>query len=484
MTLRQLPKVFCVTIIALFCVMISSRVKAEVYGYILTINVQADSASVSSGQEISKELAQSGSVKVLLKVIDPADPQKTLNVEQWDVSIEGIGASQWKFGQIQTSGNNYAANLLLLEQQIQTGAIVHAIAYVGGHQTNAVSFRVNVFKTGLGVISPTPVVAQTVESPIALNKISEISEVKVIPPLAMAVTSIVSMGVSASMSTFATALVVNGATPFIPSVVHLIFMVPFGFIKRRYPKWGKVLVSPSHEPLRMVPLELVMVEKDGYEQVVAKTYSDESGEYGFKVKPGNYKIRPGIPGAQIISSDGDFYKQSDLINVKDFGTVPSVNPLLLGSIKKTDISRAIYFSFYQSFQTTFFTIGIISIFIGTLLSLYVLFLQASTVNLLILALYLVLWGVVIVRWNSSRFSGKVVDKHTRLPIAFAVVRIMNDRGTEFVKGAVTNEKGEFTTRLRKGKYMVLSGKEGYRILRPKIFSTRMHSIGLIEMLPE
>ncbi len=480
MTLRYFPKIFCYIAILFFSFGLFSLAKAEVYGYILTINVQAENTALQNGQSISKELAASGKIKIFLKVIDPSDPQKTFAVDKWDVVLNGIGASQWELQSIATNLNNYSADLILKQQQIQTGASIHAIAYVGTHQTNEVSFMLNVTKAPFVSVTPTPVISP-VSSPILPTLTGENQKTKIIPPVSMLVAAVVSIAISSSMSVAATSLVVNGAASFIPSI--FIFLWP-GLASRKRPKWGKVLAGANREALKFIPIDLIRVEQGESEQVVARCYTDEYGDYGFSVKAGQYKIRPAILEAKIDTPSGDFYKEGDIIEVSQDFESPTVNPLLLRSLKKADLARAIYFSFFKSLQVTFLILAMVFTTVGTLLSLYVLFIQPSLLILLLLVFYLILWAIMISSWVHRKYTGRVIDKHTRLPIAFAVVRIMNESGTHFVRGAITNEKGDFSAVLKKGRYMILSGKEGYRIIRPKIFSTRMHSIGLIEMLPQ
>lgn len=482
MTLRFLPKVFCYIAIALFWIWLCPQAKAEVYGYILTVNVQANGEALQSGQSVSKDLAKSGEIKVFFKVIDPSDPQRTFQVDKWDIAANGISASTWNLENIKINLNNYSADLVLTQEQIQTGVVLSGVAYVSTHKTNDVSFKLNVTKTAIASVTPTATISPQEQSPTP-PPVGKDVDPRVIPPLAMAVSAAVSIGLSSSMAILATSLVINGATPFIPSMLRLLLLIPLGLTKRNRPKWGKVISASNHEPIKFIPIELIRVE-EGIEQVVAKNFSDEDGDYGFNAKVGQYKIRPAILEAKIESLNGDFYKEDDLIEIKKDGESPIVNPLLLSSLKNTDLSRAIYFSLFKSFQTTFLILAIIITLIGTLISLYVIFIQPTILNGVILLLYAILWFIMIPGWLNKKFSGRVIDQHTRLPIPFAVVRIMNENGTSFIRGAITNEKGEFTSVLKKGRYMILSGKEGYRILRPKIFTTNMHSIGLIEMLPE
>lgn len=100
---------------------------------------------------------------------------------------------------------------------------------------------------------------------------------------------------------------------------------------------------------------------------------------------------------------------------------------------------------------------------GFLLSIYSLNVNRGIVNYSLIALYLIIFAMMVYRFLShARTHGSVINSATGAGVDLAVVRAISETSGKLEKTAVTNSKGKYTMALPKGFYKIIAAKSGLK----------------------
>jgi RNase P/RNase MRP subunit p29 len=243
---------------------------------------------------------------------------------------------------------------------------------------------------------------------------------------------------------------------------------------KRRRNWGRVIEDGTGVPIPNTKINLVKVYRESpvvmYEsqKVVASTYTDKNGKYGFIAEPGKYKLEIIKDNYEVVDTNSflDFYHTNTLFEVKDYKqglvikdiAVSTGSENLLKMFKVTHLMQIIgKILAYASFGFLIFgTISIIPIIVGHL----------SLLNIGIMILYVFLW--ILNGKNLMKKSpwGVVVDKTKDTNLPLVLVRVIDKKTGQLVKTAVSNEKGRFSTFIDKGDYEIKALKAGYILDNP------------------
>lgn len=234
-----------------------------------------------------------------------------------------------------------------------------------------------------------------------------------------------------------------------------------GFViwrKRKY--WGIVYDSSNFSPLAFTTIRAYRLLTSG-ETFVTQTVSDLNGLYGLNISDaGNYRIEYLIQGFRTISKTVTLTRNQDVI-------------LDVPMIRDSQRPQGLNLIRYIWKQNAVLIMQIIRIIVlallgyGALLTLRVVGLSPTIINILVLVLYalaFVVQLIVIVSPYLNRASGAVVDTATKKPIAGAIVRFLDPAGRmlDMENMAITNSSGQIKVRIKPEIYKYNAYASGYK----------------------
>lgn len=234
----------------------------------------------------------------------------------------------------------------------------------------------------------------------------------------------------------------------------------FGLRKKIAP-WGIVYDSFTKRPV--VFAEVILKDQNGIQ--IAKTITDLNGYYKFYTQPGFYQIFvkkvnyifPSQKNAEKQQDEvysnlyfGDKIYLPDLKNIKHVNIPLDKNNFNWQNFYKKNkafikfqIKIAI---FLKDVYSVFFAVGI---FVG----LFAFLANPSAYNSFVLCLYLVLFLLGVLNIKQKSF-GYIIDKETKDPLPFSIIRIMHYKYDIELVTKVTDKFGRYHIILPKGKYLI------------------------------
>jgi hypothetical protein len=173
--MRRLTQIFLVLLLAAFVFLPQSKARADVYGYVLKINISdTDNTStdkeIANGGSVTKEDVLNGQLKATVTVYDPSDTSLKPGVSDWAVSVKSFdpagneitsSGGVWSLENISKNANTYSAQLKLTDSDVLSGfySIISAQATVAVNanptlykQTNLSTFKTTI----LDIQTPVP----------------------------------------------------------------------------------------------------------------------------------------------------------------------------------------------------------------------------------------------------------------------------------------------------------------------------------------
>jgi hypothetical protein len=234
------------------------------------------------------------------------------------------------------------------------------------------------------------------------------------------------------------------------------FLGLFGIVRKNKKPWGRVYDATTGEAISLATVQIFDID---YDRLLDTQTTDESGRYGFMVKPGNYILKVekkdykypseiykgGYRGQKIIIKDNDAHIKYDIpLDVdnqklaKRVGIVSNVLHIL--NIVKVPI-----------------------LIIGTLMSVCIAIVYPTMQNWILVSAYMIIWTIEIVfSIINSRSYGRVLKAQTKDVIASVIVRIFDDESGKLIKTSITNREGKFVILAKNGKYKLTFTKYGYK----------------------
>ncbi len=229
---------------------------------------------------------------------------------------------------------------------------------------------------------------------------------------------------------------------------------------RKKPRaWGVVYDSVTKRPLD--PAYVSLYSGSGRE--IASTITSLDGRYGFLVPPGTYSLKVEkthyhFPSKRLLGLDSDVL-YSDLyfggpIEVDERGLMVKnipLDPLAFdwNQFAKKDRQLLRFYARISAWQARliswFFTVGFFA-------SVILLFLSYEPVNIAIALLYVAV-GIVHSVMHHSQLAGAVIERATKAPSPFAIVRIFSSDGTTEIGHAVADKYGHYYCLVPPGRYL-------------------------------
>ena len=284
--------------------------------------------------------------------------------------------------------------------------------------------------------------------------IEEVAREGLVSKIALAIAA--ALSVASSLSVITTALAAQVG-------IKELFFVVFNYIlsllsAKRREKSGLIYDQYTNKPIQGA---IIRLYEQNVMKLVSSIVSDKKGRYYFTVKPGKY-VMSVIKSGYIFPSHAAKKEQSlneqvyygQTVEVRgDAGVINYKIPLDPTADAKT--TRTMFMVILHS---SFVRLSIMVI--GTLVSLFALYITPVLVNYLLTSGYLVLWSLEFLMQRRELKFSKVVDKKSKKPIDLALVRIFSKNG-KIKNTYVTDFNGKFIPYFQEdGDYMIVE-RTGY-----------------------
>ena len=262
------------------------------------------------------------------------------------------------------------------------------------------------------------------------------------------------------------------STPFSLSEMFLLptriwswFLVAFG-VKKEVRRWGTVYDSVTKQPLD--PVYISLIDKEGRE--ISTALTDLDGRYGFLVSPGWYKLYPKktnyiFPSIYLghLNRDEvylDLYF-GNYFEIKQEGEVITKNiPMDPERFDWNEAAKqdAKLLRFYSKRDLLYVRISEWFFRIGVTISVLALIFAPRPYNVAIFILYMLL---LVVKETGVKLSklGSIIDKATKTPLPFAILRVFSfELGNEVIHKIAT-EHGFFYCLVPNSSYYITIEKK-------------------------
>jgi|GEM_PF-5132069 len=239
-------------------------------------------------------------------------------------------------------------------------------------------------------------------------------------------------------------------------------MIALGFKKRKEP-WGIVYDSVTKHPID--PAYVVLLDMAGNE--VATTITDMDGRYGFAVDPGTYRIIANktnyqFPSAKLSgkSSDGlydDLYFGGEVVVAKEGEIITKNIPLDQLAFDWNEYTKThggtygMKLAFYRTSDIVLYHVSRILFMAGFAYAIYAFIFSPVLFNSLILGLYVIM-ALVQLCTPGFHKKGSVLNKETKKPRPFSVVRIISAVTNQEVAHKVADRVGNYYGLVHNGLY--------------------------------
>ena len=227
-----------------------------------------------------------------------------------------------------------------------------------------------------------------------------------------------------------------------------------GYVPRRRKRvWGRVLNSDTHMPVAGVRVELTDLKDN---KILKRLMTDKTGRYGFLVEN---------PGTYVVAIHNPLYHnyQSQAITINDPKLEIVGHDILLkpneAEVGKRVIKTAKLIQLFKIIAYLHWPLLIG----GTVLSVYLEFIEPSTLRLAIVSIYAILWIFEISQLARKHSYGTVVDKESEEEQSQAIVQLVRDKGgvNSIAATTITDKHGRFFFVVKRASYNLSATKGGF-----------------------
>ncbi|MFA6963936.1 MAG: hypothetical protein WC227_04505 [Patescibacteria group bacterium] len=323
-----------------------------------------------------------------------------------------------------------------------------------------------------------------------------LSKIGLTPEVASSVATAVTAVSIAAAAIAAAPMAASGSLFNLGEIFHSIWQPIANFVTRkRRRNWGRVIEEGTGVPIATAKINLVKLYRESREvmyesqKVVASTYTDKSGQYGFVVEPGKYKLEVVKDKFNVVDTNSflDFYHPNTLFEVRDYKQGLVIKDITMATGAKNMAKNFKFTHLLQAIQKISAYVSIGFLIFGTASIIPVVTEKFSLINLGIVALYILFWVMNVKNILKKSPWGIVISKEDHMGIPLVLVRIINKKTGQLVGTTISNEKGRFSTFISKGDYEIRASKGGYVLEKPIVYKVGGEKNVLnktIEMVPE
>jgi len=242
------------------------------------------------------------------------------------------------------------------------------------------------------------------------------------------------------------------------------------FVKGKEKKHAPGIVYDAATGLPIVNV-IIMLFRSRDKKLIHTVKSDKNGRFALETPPGEeYYVEIERTGYDLMKNTNlsnislaydqnyfatNIFRPSESEKLFDKALPVSANDLALVEVKKFKIS--------ESISKILRIINLPLIMFGLATSIVAYFKYQSTVNLIVLCLYGIIFIYYITKWLilSGRGFGKVYSIDNSKGIELATVNLISEADGKLKATVVSDAKGRFIVAIPKGFYKILVSKPGY-----------------------
>lgn len=270
----------------------------------------------------------------------------------------------------------------------------------------------------------------------------------------------VALGAVLALSALPIALRIPSGLPAVYPVKEL-WRLFFGWF-RRGKKFGIVFDSANGKGIKGASVRLISEGGGKFEpgKLIGTAITDEKGYYSFKVVPGKYRVEVTAINFRFPSTRRleDYHGETI-----DTGNQQNLNPDI--PMDSLTPEAVISVRSFKNFGLFLDAIRLPLMAIGTIIAVMFYLYYKATIDIVILAMYAILWLFEIYRWYLNHQISHVYSPDG--PVHNATVRLLDFDGN-LIATSVTQRNGEFSIFSPAGVYRLEVVKYGYKMAE-KIF---------------
>ena len=446
-----------------------------IYSY-KTVTVQCSSIAtgvgVGNGATVGYDAGQSG-FHCTFTSLDSLNANNPPNISNWDVHLASSPAAKFALANVILSGNTYAADVAPAAGPICASEDTTLSFTLAATPNSAdACYSGASFVAYLGCPDAPPPDQPPVTPPVTPPDAPPPDIIdNIFPPSDQPTVAIYTA--AGTIGAIALASLGSSATNLIFSGWWNIFNgLGAFFARRKKKKSGRVIEEGTGMPIAGAVVELIAARlsvdgKIAGQKTVAKTKTDNYGEYILSAAPGLYKLEVRKPPYFIsdnASAQRGEYEPNQILKIKNYeeGLVAPTIVMTLSQGEMAKKTRSLNFLRLLERALSFLSYALMVF--GTIIAVNNLARHYSAAAAAISLVYLLLWGFIL--YNSRRRKanspwGEVYDSQNRKPLSLTLVRVMDRDSHKLIRTAVTDKDGKFSATVSRSNYRLLASKPGY-----------------------
>lgn len=295
---------------------------------------------------------------------------------------------------------------------------------------------------------------------------------------------------AAAGAVFATPIVFSELV-FLPLRLWSLLLGIFGLKKKKRQPWGVVYDSVTKQPLD--PAYVVL--EDGKGEEITSSITDLDGRYGFLLEPGTYKLVANktnytFPSKALLGKTEDvLYKDlyfGEPIVVGQAGETVTKNiPLDPQKFDFNEFAKGKQqlTKFYSRHDVLIHRISNIFFYVGLVIAFAVLLVAPEPYNIIVFVVYLFMLALKYFVFRPTP-TGSLIDKETKLPLSFAIVRVFSVSLGREMTHRVADIHGRYYCLVPFGNYYITVEKKNDDGTYTKVFTSPTIHAGKSGMIKE
>ncbi len=296
--------------------------------------------------------------------------------------------------------------------------------------------------------------------------------VRVLPTVGVVTQAGTAVGVA-----FATPIVFSELV-FLPLRLWSLLLGIFGLKKKKRQPWGVVYDSVTKQPLD--PAYVVLKDAKGEE--ITSSITDLDGRYGFLLEPGTYTLEANktnytFPSKRLVGQAEDvlykdLYFGTPIVVGQSGETVTKNIPLdpLKFDFNEFAKGKQQLTRFYSKHDVLIHRISNIFFFVGMIIAAVAFVLAPEPYNVIVFFVYLFMLALKYFVFRPTP-TGALIDKETKLPLSFAIVRVFSVSLGREMTHRVADIHGRYYCLVPFGDYYVTVEKKNDDGTYTKVFTS-------------
>jgi hypothetical protein len=217
-------------------------------------------------------------------------------------------------------------------------------------------------------------------------------------------------------------------------------------------KYGVVYDAEANAPIARA---VVQIFESEYEKLLSTQITDIDGRFLLMVDPGKYYIK-------VVKSNYDFPSKTTSDGYHGASFEVKERQELLYKIPMDPNHKVLVkrVSFLSGLVKFFNAIRLPIVVVGTVFSIIAFYQDQSTINLVIISLYVIVWMIELYKLRKTKPYGITKDKFENNLIDRVILRLFNDKN-KLVSTQVSDSHGRYSFLTNPGSYSITAIKASY-----------------------